>query len=161
MHPSQKKRRSQLQARTVDPGLPAKESLERIYGKIVADHCLQPRNFRKMDRPDGYSRSTAEDGDLIEWYVRIENKTLTDCTFQTNGCAATIACGSLLSELAKNKRIEEAFEEIAPDRIIAGLEGLPEGNHHCALLVSQTLRLAIADGLNQNRNPWKKLYRRN
>lgn len=160
MQPSPKKRNPRLKALAVDPGLPAEESLERIYGKIVADHCLRPRNFRIMNRPDGYSRTTAEDGDMIEWYVRIEDEKVAECSFQTNGCAATLACGSLLSELAKNKRIEEAFDETAPDRIIAGLGGLPAGNHHCASIVSKTFRLALADGLNQNRIPWKKIYGR-
>lgn len=134
--------------------------LKASYSKTVVDHCLHPRNLKKMDQADGYARSLAEDGDMIEVFVLFEKNTVLDCTFQTNGCAATMACGSLATELVKNKTYSKALEAASPQNIIDGLDGLPQGNLHCAHLVSRIFRLAIVDGKNQNKTPWKRAYRR-
>jgi NifU-like protein involved in Fe-S cluster formation len=138
----------------------AGETLAEIYSSTVVDHCLRPRNFQKMEQPDGYASHTAGDGDRIEIYVNIKKGLVTDCTFQTNGCAATLACGSIGTELVKYLSFKKALTEAGPDNIIASLGGLPKGNVHCAHLVSKTLRLALADAKVQKNNPWKKLYRR-
>jgi NifU-like protein involved in Fe-S cluster formation len=93
-------------------------------------------------------------------FVRLENKMVMDCTFLTNGCAATLACGSLATELVKDKFYTVALQAISPENIIVGLGGLPEGNLHCAHLVSKIFRLALADGLALGKTPWKKAYKR-
>ena len=60
-------------------------------------------------------------------------------------------------ELARGKSLREALELAAQD--IADTLELPEGNYHCAELAWSTLRLALADGLKMQQQPWKKLYR--
>ncbi len=138
----------------------AVEILKKNYSKTVVEHCLRPRNYRKMSAPDGYTKHTGADGDVIEIFVRLDNNKVTDCTFQTDGCAATLACGSIATELIKGRLYPDALVAVSPDKIIQALGGLPKGNIHCAHKISQSLKLAIADGLLQKQSPWKKHYRR-
>ncbi len=138
----------------------AEELLKKHYSKTVVEHCLQPRNLRKMHAPDGYTKHSGTDGDIVEIFVRLDNKRVTECTFMTDGCAATLACVSIATELITGRLYAEALDAIHPDKILKALGGLPDGNLHCAHKASQALKLALADGLVQKQSPWKKFYRR-
>lgn len=137
-----------------------KKALRKFYNKTVVEHCLQPKNFRDMRDHDGFFRQTGEDGDNVEIFVRLDNDRIAECTFLTNACAATLACGSIATEMIEDLPYSMALEAVAPKKIINALGGLPEGNTHCAHRISQAVRRAIADALAQKRSPWKKLYRR-
>jgi len=69
---------------------------------------------------------------------------IVDCKFITDGCGASVACGSVITELVKGKTIEEALM-LTPESILAVLGGLPEENIHCAALAVDTLKAAIAN----------------
>jgi len=56
--------------------------------------------------------------------------------------SATIACGSICTELAKGKSIKDALN-ISQQVILESLVGLPKEYVHCALLASNTLQKAI------------------
>ena len=141
-------------------GEKALRKLKKHYSKIVVEHCLRPRNFQRMRAPDGYIKRTGTDGDVIEIFVQLDNDRVIECTFQTDGCAATLACGSIATELTKGRVYSEATNAVSPDKIIEALGGLPDGNIHCAHNISHALKLAMADGLVQKQSPWKKFYRR-
>jgi len=136
------------------------KKLKKHYSKTVVEHCLHPRNFQRMRAADGYIKHTGADGEIVEIFVRLDNDRVIECTFQTDGCAATLACGSIATELIKGRMYSEATEAVSPDKIIETLGGLPDGNIHCAHKISQALKQAMADGLVQKQSPWKKLYRR-
>jgi NifU-like protein involved in Fe-S cluster formation len=141
-------------------GEKALRNLKKHYSKTVVEHCLRPRNFQRMRAPDGYIKHKVEDGDVVEVFVRLDNDRVIECTFQTDGCAATLACGSIATELVKGRVYSEAADAVSPDKIIEASGGLPDGNIHCAHNISRALKLAMADGLVQKQSPWKKLYRR-
>jgi nitrogen fixation NifU-like protein len=84
---------------------------------------------------------------------------IVDARFMTNGCAPTVACGSITTELVKGKIIAEALA-ITEDDILNALEGLPESEVHCAALAAATLRQSIRDYLSLQREPWKRRYRK-
>jgi len=60
----------------------------------------------------------------------------------TDGCGASTACGSVITELAKGKTVEGA-SRIKDADVLAVLGGLPEENVHCALLAANTLNAAL------------------
>jgi nitrogen fixation NifU-like protein len=62
--------------------------------------------------------------------------------FTTDGCASSIAAGSMATELAQGSKLEKAAQ-INQQMILEGLGGLPEDSIHCALLASSTLKEAI------------------
>ena len=127
------------------------EQIRKRYSQIVIDHWQNPRNFRKIKNPDGYAKVKGLCGDTTEIFVKTKEKTITECTFQTDGCRTSIVCGSITSELAKDKSISQVKASISPDEILEKLGGLPEEDVHCAHLAAETLRRALAASLNQKR----------
>lgn len=136
------------------------EQIRRQYSATVINHWQNPRNFRKMENPDGNAQVKGTCGDTIEMYIKMNNEKITECTFHTNGCGTTIACGSMATELTRNKTFSQALAVVSADKILRQLGGLPEPDVHCAQLAAETLRRALADYLYKKRAPWKKPYRK-
>jgi nitrogen fixation NifU-like protein len=130
------------------------------YSDIVIDHWQNPRNFKEITQPDGHAKVKGTCGDTMEMFIKLENKRITECSFLTDGCAATIACGSAATELAEQKTFTEALALVSGEAILKKLGGLPEGNVHCAFLAAETLRKALADSLYHEKYPWKKQYKK-
>lgn len=128
------------------------EQIRKRYSQTVIDHWQNPRNFRKIKNPEGYAKVKGSCGDTMEMFIKIKEETITACTFQTDGCGTSIACGSITSELVRDKPIAQVKASISPDEILEKLGGLPEADVHCAHLASETLRRALADCLNQKKS---------
>ena len=92
-------------------------------------------------------------------WLRIRNNIVEEAGFWTNGCAATVACGSMATDLVKGKNLTQALA-ITAREIADALVDLPSGNFHCAELAAQTLKIALKDCLSMQQQPWKKLYRK-
>lgn len=135
------------------------EDARKIYSKKVIDHWLNPRNVGRIEEPQGVGRATGICGDTMEMTLRISNDRIFDINFLTEGCGTTAAVGSMTTELAKGKTVQEALE-ISPEDIIAAVEGLPPEHRHCADLASITLKEALKDYLANKREPWKKCYKK-
>lgn len=128
------------------------------YSEMVIDHAMHPRNAGSLPQADGQATVTGPCGDTMEIWIRVENNTITEATFWTDGCGTTIAAGSMVTELAKGKRLAAALR-IREEDVLEALGGLPEESAHCALLAANTLKEAIKDYLEMQRVPWKKIYR--
>ena len=115
-----------------------------VSKSIAVDHAENPRNLGNIPNADGFSQEEGEDGDAIAIWLRIKNNRIDKATFWTDGCGAFIACGSMVTELAKNHTVEEAFKIEAQD-VLNALEGLPEGHGHVAALAVHTLKDALKD----------------
>lgn len=122
------------------------KELEKImldkYGKTVIEHANHPKNIGKLIDANSYASLTGECGDTIEMWLKITNGTIDEIAFSTDGCATTKASGSMVTELAKGKKIEDALE-ISPLQVLEALGGLPEESTHCAFLATNTLHEAI------------------
>ena len=135
------------------------EDMQRVYSEKTIDHFLNPRNLGEMPAPDGLSRVTGPCGDTMEIYLKIRNDKVINASFWTDGCGPSIASGSMITEMAKQKDIGEA-QRINQHDILAALDGLPEESEHCALLAANTLKEAIKDYLAFKKAPWKRAYHR-
>ncbi len=122
----------------------------RDYGHKAFERWRNPLHMRPMERPDGYSRITGPCGDTMEIFLRFENGTVSEASFQTDGCGPSIVCGSLAAGLALGKSLEEAGE-ITNETILDAIGGLPEESRHCALLAANTLREAIENYIVQKK----------
>ena len=131
----------------------------RVYSDTVIDHAMKPRNAGDMPGADGFARVTGPCGDTMELWLKVKNGTITGANFMTDGCGTSIASGSMVTELAIGKSLNEA-QRIGQRDVLEALGGLPEESQHCALLAANTLREAIRDYLAMQREPWKKAYRR-
>ena len=132
--------------------------LREAYSKTTIDHILHPRNTERLQQPDGFASCLGSCGEKMEIWIKVRGNIVEDASFWTDGCAATIACGSMSTELAKGKSVAQALAVKAQD-IAGALVELPEGNLHCAELASNTLRAALLDHIALQRNGWKKAYR--
>jgi nitrogen fixation protein NifU and related proteins len=135
------------------------ERLAQIYSDTTIDHILHPHNTENVPDPDGFGIYRSTCGESMKIGFRIHDGVIDDAGFWTDGCAATIACGSMSTDLIKGKTVMEALAITAQD-IADALVDLPQGNFHCAELAAQALRTALKDHLSIRQEPWKKLYRK-
>lgn len=122
--------------------------MEKIYSKKTIEYAKNPLNIGRMNDPSASAFIKGLCGDTIEIYLVIENDKIIDAKFYTDGCGATLACGSTVTQLAKNKTID-AVLSISPQSVLDHLDRLPKENIHCAILAVSTLHKAISDYLLQ------------
>jgi len=115
------------------------------YSDKVMDHFRNPRNVGEIENPDGIGRvGNPVCGDIMELYLRVEKEVITDARFKTFGCGAAIATSSMVTELIKNKTVEEAAK-ISNRAVAEALGGLPPIKMHCSVLAEEALTKAIED----------------
>lgn len=117
------------------------------YSDLVLEHFKHPRNVGEIEDPDGKAtEGSPACGDMVSVYIKVdeETKTITDIKFQSYGCASNIATGSIITELAKGKTLEEA-KKITWKEASEALGGLPPIKAHCSVLAVEGLRSAIRD----------------
>ena len=135
-----------------------REEMRKVYSEIAIDHAMDPRNVGNMESADGFAKITGPCGDTMEVWLKVSNETIIEATFMTDGCGTSIASGSMVTEMAKEKSIIEA-RKINQQDVLSALDGLPEESQHCALLAANTLKAAIRDYLAMKKEPWKRTYR--
>jgi nitrogen fixation NifU-like protein len=114
-----------------------------IYSEKVMDHFQNPRNVGTMEDADGIGQvGNPVCGDMMTFYVKVENNRITDVKFQTFGCGAAIAVSSMVSEMAIGKTVEEALQ-ITNESVAEELGGLPKNKMHCSNLGADALHKAI------------------
>jgi nitrogen fixation NifU-like protein len=110
----------------------------------VTEHWKNPKNWGIMHDADGYGRFTGPCGDTMEISIKVHNGLIVKCTFDTDGCGTTIACGSIITEKTRNKDIAQA-QLIDQKTVLDFCGGLPKDSEHCALLAATALNKAILD----------------
>lgn len=130
------------------------------YTEKVLDHFKNPRNVGKLE--DANAKATEGSpacGDMVSVYLKVndETKTIDDVKFESYGCASNIATGSIITELAKGRTLEEA-RKIDWKQAADELGGLPPIKAHCSVLAVDGLRAAIENyeethGLVKERKP--------
>ena len=116
-----------------------------MYNKVVMDHFRNPRNVGVIENADGIGEvGNPLCGDMMTIYLKVENEEIADIKFQTFGCGSAIAVSSMLTEIAKGKKLAEA-KSITNKDVAKALEGLPKNKLHCSNLGADALQLAIKD----------------
>jgi nitrogen fixation NifU-like protein len=115
------------------------------YNAVIIDHFKNPRNVGEM--PDADVKATEGSpacGDQITLYLKVDKKEkkITDVKFQSYGCASNIATGSIITEIAKGRSLDEA-KAITWQTANEKLGGLPPVKVHCAVLAVDALKSAI------------------
>ena len=124
-----------------------------MYNETVLQHYKHPRNLGDIEDADGVGVFMSDFcGDITKIWIKVEDGRIVDVKYRTQGCAASVACGSVLTELVKNKTIKEAMS-ISKDEIVSSLDGLPEKKIHCSVLADDALKDAIRDYLSRKGIP--------
>jgi nitrogen fixation NifU-like protein len=114
-----------------------------MYSEKVMDHFSNPRNTGVIEAADGVGEvGNPVCGDMMTFYIKVKDDVIEDVKFQTFGCVAAIAVSSIVSEMAKGKKLAEA-QKITKQVVAEALDGLPQNKMHCSNLGADALALAI------------------
>jgi len=119
-----------------------------MYTQKVLDHFQHPRNQGIIKNADGVGQvGNPVCGDVMKIYIKVAkdkkgNEIIKDIKFQTLGCGAAIATSSMLTDMAKGKKVSEALK-IGKLDIAKSLGGLPENKLHCSILAHEGLAAAV------------------
>ncbi len=106
---------------------------------------MNPKNQGSMENPDGFGTvGNPRCGDIMTVYIKVNKNKISDIKFETLGCAAAIATSSMVTEMAKGKTLDKAFQITRQD-VADELEGLPPLKMHCSNLAEGALKRAIED----------------
>ena len=115
------------------------------YTEKVIDHYENPRNVGIVENANGAGVvGNPACGDVMKLTIRVENDVIVDAKFKTFGCGAAIATSSMVTEMVKGKRLDEALE-ISNKGVMEALGGLPKVKRHCSVLAEDALKAAIDD----------------
>jgi len=115
------------------------------YSEIVLDHFRNPRNVGVLLDSDGDARvENPVNGATLELYLNIAEGRINQSAFKSLGCTATIAAGSMVTELINGQTVQDAGAITRFD-IEAALGGLPPTRKHAASLAEDAIRAAIAN----------------
>ncbi len=123
------------------------------YSPLVMDHFANPRNLGEMDDASAVGDAgNPTCGDMMRLYLKIEGDTIVDAKFKTFGCGAAIASSSILTEMLKGKKLEDAMK-ISNEAVAEALGGLPPVKIHCSVMAEEALKAAMEDY--EKKNPAK------
>jgi len=142
------------------------EELDELFQEVILDHYRRPRNFRVIadasHTADGNNRLC---GDKLRLFVKVRDGLIEDLAFQGDGCAISKASASMMTQVLRGKRLDEAqhlFDEFhrvvtgPPDEVpdvpedlgklaaFAGVRKFPV-RVKCATLSWHTLQAALKD----------------
>lgn len=116
-----------------------------MYNEKVIEHFKNPKNVGEIEDADGVGEvGNPVCGDMMTFYIKVEDDKLIDIKYKTFGCVAAIAVSSMISEMAIGKTIDEVLE-ISNKMVAEALGGLPPNKYHCSNLGADALKAAIED----------------
>jgi nitrogen fixation NifU-like protein len=124
------------------------------YSSRVLELFKNPKNLGRMeDASISAVAGSPACGDMIAIYLKIDdNQVIEKASFESYGCAANIAASSILTEMVKGKKLEDAWK-ISWRNISDELGGLPSVKHHCGVLAVGALRRAIREYFKNREKP--------
>ena len=116
-----------------------------MYTEKVMDHFSNPRNIGEIENADGIGEvGNPVCGDMMSFYINVQDDKIADIKFKTFGCVAAIAVSSMVTEMAMGKTLDEA-KKITKKSVAESLDGLPKEKMHCSNLGADALAKAIED----------------
>lgn len=136
------------------------EGRDWAYSEKVKDHFLNPRNYLMGDESlfeyDAVGIvGNPVCGDQMKMYLKVGRREngveyVQNLRWKTYGCASAIASTSALSEMAKDKTLDDALKITAKD-VDEYLGNLPKHKFHCSILGHDALREAISNYRKENK----------
>ena len=118
--------------------------MDDLYRENILDHYKHPKNFKILSSATHRAQQTVVScGDDLIMQLSIVHDIVEAVGFQGRGCAISMASASMLTELVKNKSIQE-LQKLTKDDILEML-GIPltPTRLKCALLSLEVLHKAL------------------
>jgi nitrogen fixation NifU-like protein len=114
------------------------------YNPKILELFKNPKNLGKME--DATVTAVAGNpmcGDMITFYLKINDQDIIEkASFESYGCAANIATSSIVTEMIKGLKLEDAWK-ISWKNVTDAVGGLPSVKFHCGILAVGALKRAI------------------
>jgi len=125
--------------RTLEP-----PTISPVYSAQVLDHFEHPHNVGVLSNPHASVQlENPACGDILKLTAVLVDGRISDIRFQAQGCVPTVACGSALTELVREKTIAQA-SALTRNQLADELGGLPAASGHAAQLAIDALRALLA-----------------
>ena len=113
------------------------------YSAKFKEHLAHPRNAGELPDANAIADETNPIcGDRLRLSLIIKEDRIAEARYLAYGCPPTLVCGSVLTELIRGKKIEEAKQLTRAD-LLDAVGGLPKRKHHAAALAIETLNVAL------------------
>jgi len=113
------------------------------YSELFKDHIANPRNAGELSDANAVAEETNPVcGDRLRLSLRIDNGKIEAARFLAYGCAPTLACGSVLTEIIEGISVDDA-NKLTRKQIVDALGGLSPQKQHAAALAIETLQRAL------------------
>jgi nitrogen fixation protein NifU and related proteins len=116
-----------------------------VYSEKIKQRFMNPTHRGTVKNADVNVTVQSEVcGDEIEISFNVKNGTISECKFQSLGCAISVATCDVICELAEGKTPDEA-EKLTRQDVIQGVGDLPTVKIHCGDLSAKGLRKAVEE----------------
>jgi len=114
-----------------------------MYSARLLDHFQNPRNVGELPPPAvAVEVSNPACGDIMRLSVEFRDGRAVAARYKTRGCTASIAAGSVLTELLIGKTVQE-IAAVMPADVEKALDGLANESKHAAVLAVDATRAVI------------------
>jgi nitrogen fixation NifU-like protein len=113
------------------------------YSEIFKDHIAHPRHAGELSDANAIAEETNPVcGDRLRLSLRINDGRIDAARFLAYGCAPTLACGSVMTEMIDGISADDA-NKLTRKQIVEALGGLSPQKQHAAALAIETLQRAL------------------
>jgi len=100
----------------------------------VLEHLMNPKNYGKLDNASGVGVALDEKTrEYVIFYLILDEQTIKDVKFATNGCQDTVVIGSMFTEMIMGNDVDYAKKAI--DKMYEKLGQLSAQQEVCADIV--------------------------
>lgn len=87
------------------------QNLDQLYRSVIMDHYKKPRNKGSLDENSvTIDMNNPTCGDRIHLTLQVEDGVVQAAKFDGEGCSISMSSASMMTELVKGKKVEEALE---------------------------------------------------
>ncbi|MFW6120085.1 MAG: Fe-S cluster assembly sulfur transfer protein SufU [Petrotogales bacterium] len=88
-------------------------NIKDLYSDIILKHYQNSSNKGILsDATDEKEGANLSCGDELKIFMKVEDNTIEEISFEGNGCAISIASASVMTEILKGKKLDDAKEII-------------------------------------------------
>ena len=114
-----------------------------MFSAQVIDHFQNPRNGGELaDATASVELTNPVCGDVLRLAARADDGRIAAVRFKCSGCVPAMAAGSVATELAQGKSVDE-LRGLTERDVIQALGGLPPASRHAAQLAADALRALV------------------
>jgi nitrogen fixation NifU-like protein len=123
----------------------------------VLEYLMSPKNYGKLEEPSCIGVAMDEKTkEYVIFYTLLENETIKDVKFATNGCQDTVVIGSMFTEMIKENDLEYANKAV--EKITEKLGVMSPQQQICADIVFSSFMASLQNFKNRQNGAEEELH---